>query len=128
MRQLVYLSDATTDFTAVELKRLLDHARLSNRQDFVTGLLLMAGGQFLQALEGEPPAVESVFRRICADRRHRNLSILSDRTVSHREFGNWAMAANDGEEGSFARQVEAMVTEISCPSLKAKFNNFADYV
>lgn len=127
MRQLAYISYGAAAFTRLDLKKLLDQARLSNRQAFVTGLLLVDGTQFLQVLEGEASDVAATFKRICADARHSQISILSDRNVANREFGHWAMAANVGEERTFSAKVAELVNLVTCPSLKAKFSNFADY-
>jgi hypothetical protein len=128
VRQLVYLSDATPGFTPADLKKILDAARLNNREASVTGLLLVEGGQFLQALEGEPSDVAAIFERIRSDPRHHGIAIQADREVSSREFGNWSMAANDGGEGTFGGRVEMLISNVTSASLKAKFNNFADYV
>jgi hypothetical protein len=128
VRQLAYLSTAAASLTASDLKEIIGKSRLNNRAASVTGLLLIDDNQFLQVLEGTTWAVATIFERIRTDIRHNRISIQADRTVSRREFGNWAMAADDGEEGSFGARVEDMLRGVSCASLRAKFNNFADYV
>ena len=128
MRQLVYLSRASRDFGSEDLARIVSRARLNNRQLYVTGLLLFAAGRFLQALEGDPSNVGLIFDKIRADRRHDGISILRDRTVASREFGTWAMAANDDVEANFVNKARALVSGATCPVVRAKFANFVDYV
>lgn len=128
MRQLVYLSRVAKPLVYEDLKRILDTSRLNNRQSYVTGILLTDGQKFLQALEGERQDVSDALDRISKDLRHYGMKILADRETSQREFGNWAMAANDGSESSFGGRVDAFVAGVTCASIKAKFNNFADYV
>lgn len=127
MRQLAYFSDASAGMCPSDLKNILNVARLNNRQAFVTGLLLFDGAQFLQVLEGKSAEVAIIFERILADVRHENVRVQSDREVPGREFGNWAMAANE-DEGNFGARVEGLLAMVTCPLLKATFGNFADYV
>lgn len=128
MHQIAYLSRASESFSPSDLGNIIQIARLNNRQYSVTGLLLFDSGQFLQALEGERSDVRVIFERIRADSRHRGISILSDREVARREFGSWTMAANDGQKGSFGGRARAFLDGVSCPLVRAKFENFADYV
>jgi len=128
LRQLVYISYVSESIDPVDFRKILDKSRLNNRQSSVTGLLLSDGRQFLQALEGEADEVETVFQRISTDPRHNGITSLAERTVGFREFGNWTMAANDGDAGDYLKTVEALTGDVSCPSLKAKFANFAEYL
>ena len=128
MRQVVYLSRASKGFSPPGLGKILDMARLNNRRYCVTGLLLFDARQFLQALEGEASDVRVILEKIRADSRHEDIMILRDREVTRREFGNWVMAANDGAIGSFSGRARAFLGDVSCPLVRAKFENFADYV
>ena len=55
--QLVYLSTATRPMTPADLESLLAVSRARNAADSLTGMLLYADRQFMQALEGPAPAV-----------------------------------------------------------------------
>ena len=57
----------------------------------LTGALLFAGGVFIQALEGEPGALEAIFERICCDLRHRHLRLLEFSETHERIFAPWPM-------------------------------------
>lgn len=91
MRQVTYISSvllpvAPTMFAEVERKSLLN-----NRRDGLSGLLLFDGVRFLQVLEGQAAAVETTYRRIVADPRHRAIVMLKDAEVERPSFGGWAM-------------------------------------
>lgn len=122
MLQLIYVSTARRG-DAVDLDDILAKSRRNNRRDGITGLLHVKGRRFLQALEGEAAQVEAAFTRIAADPRHFALVVLSRRTVGTREFGEWAMAADDGSGGVIA-QVATLV-EGAAPSVRGTFEGFA---
>lgn len=62
-----------------------------NRQVQVTGALVYDDLWFVQALEGEPPAVKSTFDRIARDKRHANAKIIRVANTPSRLFGEWSM-------------------------------------
>ena len=96
MYQIVYASEATQDFPAAELKKLLLRSRLRNSEVGVTGMLVFHDGMFLQALEGESCAVNEVFARIEADPRHTGVAVLHRGPgPEQRVFGDWAMGFMD---------------------------------
>jgi hypothetical protein len=96
MYQIIYASKTNQEFSAADLKKLLAHARLRNREAGVTGMLLFHDGVFLQALEGEARAVNEIFARIEIDPRHRYLSVLHRGPGPEgRVFGDWPMGYVD---------------------------------
>jgi hypothetical protein len=92
---LVYVSAAETWFSATELHDLLRLSRERNVQNGITGLLLYKDGNFMQALEGEEPAVRKLHQRICGDRRHHGLVVLDSGTTPERQFAQWSMGFFD---------------------------------
>lgn len=88
LRQILY---ASVCGEGVDLDVILQQSRHNNAVDGITGLLWSDGGHFLQVLEGPADSVATVYARIAADPRHRDIRILSDRTVETREFGYWSM-------------------------------------
>lgn len=46
----------------------------------------------MQVLEGPEEAVESLFKTIRADPRHKDVTVLSREQISTRQFANWEMA------------------------------------
>jgi ribosomal protein S4E len=90
--QLIYVSSATHELSAAEIKKILDTAVMRNGENKVTGMLLYSRGSFLQVLEGEESAVTETIDRIRADPRHKDVTILTTEPVSERQFGDWSMA------------------------------------
>jgi hypothetical protein len=89
MIQLIYLSDFVADEAA--LGDILASAVRHNTAAGITGMLLYAGGNFLQVLEGEADAVHATYRRIAQDRRHKNLNLLVEEEIGERQFDRWSM-------------------------------------
>lgn len=58
----------------------------------ITGALLHVDDQFIQVLEGEPLAVETLFERICCDFNHSHIRLIDLVPVKERLFGEWGMA------------------------------------
>lgn len=90
LTQLIYVSDLV-DSKESELPSILESADRHNREDGITGMLLYSGGNFLQVLEGEKSRVHTTYERICADPRHRNITLLTQEEVPERQFANWSM-------------------------------------
>ena len=126
MRQLVYISTVAGPTADIVPAEILNISRRNNMKAQVSGLLYFDGRRFLQALEGEDAAVAETFARIKDDPRHRAVVILSDRQVSTREFGDWAMAFKS--RGQADDQVQMMVSMLSAeasPEVRATFESFA---
>jgi hypothetical protein len=88
---IVYISTAIIDFKETDLVQLLKQARGYNERAGITGVLLYAGGRFVQVLEGCPTVVRRLFARIEADPRHGCLEMLADGLVARREYKEWYM-------------------------------------
>ncbi|MEH3039004.1 MAG: BLUF domain-containing protein [Sphingomonas paucimobilis] len=121
MLQLIYVSTVRNG-EAIDLHEILATSRRNNRRDGITGLLHVKGRRFLQALEGDPAKVEAAYARITGDSRHFALVILSRRSVAAREFGDWAMAADDGS-GDIVAQVATLVKG-AAPNVRGTFEGF----
>ncbi|HEX3672935.1 MAG TPA: BLUF domain-containing protein [Rhizomicrobium sp.] len=91
MRQLVYVSAASSTFVPEDLDSILATARRTNPQHGVTGMLLYIDLGFLQVLEGPDEGVDHIYRRILCDHRHTSQRVLVDRVAEGRLFGDWSM-------------------------------------
>ena len=89
--QLGYASAATHRFERDELVDLLASSRRNNARRRITGMLLYHDGSFLQVLEGEAAAVESLYETITEDPRHTDAILLFRRPDTERAFGDWTM-------------------------------------
>lgn len=101
MLQLIYVSVAQNSWDG-RLDQLCAQAGANNRRDEITGVLIERDCRFLQVLEGPQANVEDTFIRIVSDPRHHALVLLSLRMLMQRQFGDWAMAGLDGDEGTDA--------------------------
>jgi methanogenic corrinoid protein MtbC1 len=85
---LLYRSRARRPFDGTTLAKLLHAARLRNRSEAVTGLLLYDEGLFLQWLEGPPDGLDRVVSSIRRDARHGEIEILTQADNVQRTFGS----------------------------------------
>ena len=74
-----------------EVQGLLSQSRAANAAVEVTGALMLSGLNVVQALEGDPDALETTFERICCDLRHTEVELLGFSKVDERAFGEWWM-------------------------------------
>ena len=89
--QFIYTSTAAQVFGDKELRQLLESAVVANQKYDITGLLLYAGGTFMQVIEGEAEAADTLMRLIKADARHRNVNVLVRNQRPARDFSQWHM-------------------------------------
>ncbi|WP_323844958.1 BLUF domain-containing protein [Microbulbifer magnicolonia] len=95
--RLVYASRAAFRPAPVEqgvepsVARILMQSRRNNSHENIGGVLYFGDGYFFQALEGDRRAVNQTYQRIAADSRHREVTILSLKTVPNRLFADWSM-------------------------------------
>ncbi|MGY2134952.1 BLUF domain-containing protein [Hymenobacter sp. HD11105] len=88
---LIYTSRAVRPLDEQSLQTLLAQARHHNASQHLTGVLLYAGGRFLQVLEGPRTEVEALFARIQRDPRHVHVRLVGRGVVRRREFPQWGM-------------------------------------
>lgn len=93
--QIVYISTATNPLSREELLHLLKGSHARNHRVGITGLLLYKDSQFMQALEGEEPAVRMLFGKIEKDPRHHRIIPLIQEPIAERNFPGYAMAFRD---------------------------------
>lgn len=83
----------------VALGKLFGQARSRNKDQHITGALLVSGDWFAQVLEGDETAVRELYAKIGHDGRHDRVTLLEARAPANRIFSRWAMArvSEDGE-------------------------------
>ena len=129
MIRLLYIITARAPFTPTEHESVLRVSRRKNKAADVTGLLIVGGRRFLQALEGPEEAVMATFERLRGDARQFAGVILGRSSIEQRQFGEWAMGyqpgASIGAEAMIADDVEALIAPIHDPVVHAYFRQFA---
>ena len=102
LHRLLYRSRSTIagcdEAVEAEIASLLETSARNNALEGVTGVLLVSAAVFVQALEGPLSGVETVFERICQDRRHFDLEIIDFGVAPTRAFGEWAMRRLHADE------------------------------
>jgi hypothetical protein len=102
--RLIYFSAASAGMSYGALVDIMDHAQSRNIERGITGILCYGSGQFLQALEGERGAVNALYHRIAADRRHLDCQLMSVEEIGVRAFPEWTMKVVNWEDGDTARR------------------------
>lgn len=88
---LIYVSTARAEFDSAELDRILESASRHNTPQDITGMLLYAGGSFMQVLEGEESAIDETYQRVKKDPRHKDIFLLVREPIEQRNFAKWRM-------------------------------------
>jgi hypothetical protein len=92
--RLMYMSRVARHVRFADAEAIAREAAVNNASRGVCGMLLYSPSHFIQVLEGDEVAVNEVLSRIRKDRRHDDVRVLDARTVTEREFGDWAMVAH----------------------------------
>ncbi|MEO6699878.1 MAG: BLUF domain-containing protein, partial [Jatrophihabitantaceae bacterium] len=82
------------------LGELFSEARSRNKQQQISGALLISDDCFVQTIEGEQAAVQALYERIRNDLRHDSVVLLAAGPVDELVFSRWSMArvADDLDE------------------------------
>jgi hypothetical protein len=102
--RLIYSSAAAVGMTYGTLVDIMDHARRTNVERGITGILCYGSGEFLQALEGSREAVNALYHRIATDHRHADCQLISVQEIDRRAFPEWSMKVVNWEDGDMARR------------------------
>ena len=105
MIRITYLSQATDNFSSIDLINLLEQCHLNNPKRGLTGLLIFGNDTFLQTIEGEENIVEELVKKIAKDKRHIKFQILSRQSIENRQYSDWAMG--------FEKLTEQTIAEVS---------------
>jgi len=100
LSSLLYRSRAIKTFNDLELQQLINAARVRNKAEGLTGLLVYHEGRFLQWLEGPVDRLERVWHSIREDHRHTDIALLAESSIQTRRFGQNSMALANRHAGS----------------------------
>ena len=91
MACVVYVSSATEPMSAADIEEIVDVSDRNNARDGITGMMLYADGNIIQAIEGPEPAVLNLMDRLRADSRHHEVTVIAMYPVDRRQFPDWKM-------------------------------------
>ena len=91
-KRVIYCSRSTVSMEhPLNLAEILGASARNNRRDEITGVLAYAEGTFIQAIEGQPQAVDALMARLRSDSRHTDLRVLGEEVGVKRAFPVWVM-------------------------------------
>ena len=93
MHLIVYTSVYSYDSEQIDkdLASICASAQANNPSTGITGMLFYHGKRFLQIIEGEKPALNTLMERLAQDPRHSQIERLIDEPVIKRRLGQWNM-------------------------------------
>ncbi|MDE0879610.1 MAG: BLUF domain-containing protein [Sphingomonas bacterium] len=130
MLRLLYISTSRAPIRQPLLESILATSHRNNSKVGITGLLIAGGTRFLQALEGEPDALDATADRIRNDDRHFAMTVLSKTEITQRAFPQWSMGYQMGGDVAVGTTLSEAVTALTAPiadaTLRAYFTGFAE--
>ena len=90
--RILYVSTAVGPQTTTVTGTILRSAQAFNGDNGITGVLCQGQGVWLQVLEGTYSGVNTLYERILADKRHKNVQTIAVEDITQRRYGAWAMA------------------------------------
>ena len=106
LHRIIYLSTAINDFNPFEIKKMLFKAKINNKENNLTGILVYLEGNIIQIIEGEKPDVFKLYNRIVTDNRHKNIIKVIDGEITERQFEAWAMGFSEINTADFTNLFE----------------------
>ena len=102
--QVLYSSVACGALGADQMRDLVEHARLRNALQSITGTLIHfpSSRDIFQVLEGGRWDIERLMRKIHADPRHCSIEVLYMSAIDERSFAAWPMAFINAESADRA--------------------------
>lgn len=98
LTSLVYVSLQTRPLHKADFALILDACERNNPKLGITGMLLYRSGYFIQAIEGDEVAVTTLYNKIAADQRHRNIITVEKSVIESRAFSSWTMGFKNLDE------------------------------
>ena len=96
---LVYCSQVSDGIDQTDVDAIVATARRFNPALGITGVLVFGSGVFFQWIEGPKTNVLELVKRIDADSRHKQMTILSsDEEIRERIFPTWDMELVGAED------------------------------
>lgn len=100
LHHIIYVSKGI-DITEKKLNDILATSRSFNTSKNITGMLLYIDGKFFQVLEGKKEDIEDLYANIRLDKRHEQVTTVSDHPIAFRTFKGWSMRYNAISEKEF---------------------------
>jgi hypothetical protein len=91
LRSLTYVSRAARGITEADLRAINEISIVLNAIGAITGFLVFDGMAFTQIIEGAAVPLAALLQKLLRDKRHYDLTIVDEREIELRSFGDWSM-------------------------------------
>jgi hypothetical protein len=88
---LIYKSTPKDSLTEKDLVEIAEQSKDNNIDNDLTGLLIYGSNEFVQILEGPEQAIETLYTKLLADKRHSNVTLVNRGMLERRYFPTWSM-------------------------------------
>lgn len=89
MKAICYISNFARDLRKDTINELIDYVKINNTEHNITGLLILKNKHFFQILEEESQQVDTLFKKIKVDPRHKNIITLLDTKIEGKIFNDY---------------------------------------
>ncbi|MDT0691015.1 BLUF domain-containing protein [Salegentibacter sp. F188] len=107
-----YVSTVNPKLSKIEIQEALDFSKNWNNDHNITGILLYSQGNFFQVLEGEEQLLKSLFSRIKADERHKDVITLFKREIPNVKFDGYEADFISVDERHNFSQMESYLSHV----------------
>lgn len=98
MHLIAYVSDYVGNDAESDVIEIVATSQKNNPLHEITGVMFHGNNRFLQFLEGDVSVVKELMRRIAADTRHTNITLLFDEPIAGRGLPDWNMDCFDSDK------------------------------
>jgi hypothetical protein len=120
---IIYKSKADPTFNIFEIQKMLQRAKYFNKMNEITGIILYHKSQFIQLIEGEKGAIESLYASIMADERHHEVETILSKASNQSLWMDWSMAFYDFSDPSDQTNYLRLLLESSFENANKKEKN-----
>lgn len=108
LHEILYCSTLAEQAPIRVVADIAGKARIANRQQGITGLLIFDGQHFCQQLEGDPSALTALMERISDDPRHTDVTVLHQGPLASRRFKRFSLGYTPVEDVDALERLEQL--------------------
>lgn len=132
LKTICYISNRRKNLSLIELEELYEQTTTNNNNLEITGALLLIKKQFIQVIEGESNAINTLFEKITNDERHQHIIVLNNSEIEKRFFkefnSNYSIIDNIEKLTVFKNYIDKILKKTQDKSLKALVSILDDII
>lgn len=115
MYRLLYRSRAMASFNEIKIDQMIKTAKVFNKENNISGMLLQVDRCFMQIIEGPKEQIEYLFyKKIFQDKRHWQVKVLLEGPIEKRSFESWSMELKSIENYGGLNKSENEILKEKC--------------